>query len=229
MTNASSILAGLIGLTLCGACASTPSKSTTANPAVAELDHAMVAGDLAARRAQVIRWLDDYYDAGQFPTDATGKVISVFRDTRGVRCPMAELIHRSGHDELVDAVVAQANDLRLADVHDGPLYDWMLQSGLTRDEIVMVQGAAMIDYSGIQFDIQPQIQPRPQPKPREQPSHDIIVATAARAEVRGHLKTALQAIRANTQNALKVIAVHYHDAPSPGPIVPPSARRTARR
>ena len=45
--------------------------------------------DLAARRTQMLAWLHDYTEAGQFPQDANGNPISVFRDARGVRCPMA--------------------------------------------------------------------------------------------------------------------------------------------
>ena len=60
--------------------------------------------ELAQRRAQMIAWLHDYAQAGQFPQDADGNPLSVFRDARGVRCPMAELIYRSGHGDLVDQV-----------------------------------------------------------------------------------------------------------------------------
>ena len=73
--------------------------------------------ELAARRAQMIGWLHDYAVAGVYPTDAAGQPLSVFRDANGVRCPMAELIHKSGRDDLVDAVVAENNAVRLADVH----------------------------------------------------------------------------------------------------------------
>src|SRR2546423_382119 len=110
---------------------------------------------LAASRVQMLRWLHEYAEAGVFPQDARGWPLSVFRDARGVRCPMAELIHRSGHDELVDDVVRTNNALRLADVHDGPLFDWMLSSGLTRDQIDLAQGPMRVD------DIQPPVEDTP--------------------------------------------------------------------
>jgi len=97
--------------------------------------------ELAQRRAQMIAWLHDYAQAGQFPQDADGNPLSVFRDARGVRCPMAELIYRSGHGDLVDQVARTHNDLRLADVHGGPLYAWIVESGLTQEEVTMIQGA----------------------------------------------------------------------------------------
>src|SRR5260221_2136150 len=80
--------------------------------------------ELAARRAQMIGWLHDYRERGVFPLDAAGRPTSVFMDANGNRCPMAELIHKSGRDDLVAAVVAENNAGRLADVHQGPLDDW---------------------------------------------------------------------------------------------------------
>jgi hypothetical protein len=148
---------------------------------------------LALHRAEMLQWLHEYARDGAFPTDARGMPLSVFRDARGVRCPMAELIHRSGHDELVDAVVRQNNALRLADVHAGPLYDWMQSSGLSRDEIAMVQGALMFDD-----DLVPN-------ERREQ----LVAQAAARGEVRGHLATA-------------EIALRIHAAPGTTPASPRS-------
>jgi len=164
--------------------------------------------DLAGRRAQMIQWLHEYGDAGAFPTDGAGDVISVFRDTKGVRCPMAELIHRSGRDDLVDAVATTANDLRLADVHGGPLYDWMLQSGLTLKEIELVQGIAQVNYVQIDLESVP----------------DRIAA--GRAEVRGHLVTAEKALRDNTAQSLPIVLAGLARTPTAGPIVPPPDRRT---
>ena len=156
--------------------------------------------DLAGRRAQMIQWLHEYKEAGVYPTDDAGMPLSVFRDARGVRCPMAELIHKSGRDDLVDAVAAQANDLRLADVHAGPLHDWMMESGLTLPEIAMVQGAMNVDFYVPE-------------QPRE------ILQASARAEVRGHLATAEVALRDNTAAGLERIAAAPH-RPTRGSIVP---------
>jgi hypothetical protein len=100
--------------------------------------------ELAVRRAQLISWLHDYRVAAVYPTDGA-QPISVFVDSRGVRCPMAEMIHMSGRDDLVEAVHRENNKVRLANVHSGPLFDWMLSSGLTQEEIVLVQGAMNIE------------------------------------------------------------------------------------
>jgi len=174
----------------------------TARPAAQSPKPTDVA-ELAARRAQMIQWLHEYKEAAVYPTDDAGMPLSVFRDARGVRCPMAELIHKSGRDDLVNTVVAQANDLRLADVHAGPLYDWMMESGLTLPEIAMVQGAMNVDFGPLEY----------VPEQRE------ILQASARAEVRGHLATAEVALRDNTAAGLERIAAASH-RPTAGPIVP---------
>ncbi|HUJ59571.1 MAG TPA: hypothetical protein VLX92_13790 [Kofleriaceae bacterium] len=180
------------------ACATTQSTTHTVVPA-AQLE-------LAAHRAQMIQWLHEYAAAGAYPTDDEGMPVSEFQDARGVRCPMAELIHRSGHDDLVAAVVRDNNKVRLADVHGGPLHDWMLDSGLTIDEIAMVQGALTV-------------QEMQQMRERSQ----RIVAAAG--EVRGHLATAELALRNATRHSLEDVAAQLPDGklavqrPVKGPVV----------
>jgi hypothetical protein len=147
---------------------------------------ARTTAELAGRRAQMIAYLHDYMEAGQYPTDDTaGLPRSVFVDSKGVRCPMAELIWRSGHQDLVEAVAREHNEVRLADVHEGPLVAWMEGSGLTMDEINLIQGAADLDMVWLQ----------------EAPSQESILA---RGEVRGRLESAEQALRAGTQHSLEV-------------------------
>src|SRR5262249_42523664 len=129
-------------------------------------------------------------------------------------CPMAELIHKSGRDDLVEAVKKEANAVRLADVHEGPLYDWMLGSGLTQEEIALVQGAANIDFQWMQ----------------EQPMSLQLVE--AKAEVRGKLETAEMALRQDTGHGIETAlsrlpANRLPDklaaSPVKGKVVPPVA------
>ena len=145
---------------------------------------------LAAKRAQLIGWIHDYREAGVFPTDAAGKPASVFIDAKGIRCPMAELLHKSGRDDLVAAVAKEANTVRLADVHSGPLHDWMLGSGLTQQEIALVQGAMNISFDWMEIE-----------EPRE---HEHILA--GKAAVRAKLEVAELALRDNTANSLATMA-----------------------
>jgi hypothetical protein len=144
------------------------------------------APDLAARRAQMIAWLHDYAAAGVFPRDDAGRPLSVFRDAHGVRCPMAELIYRSGHADLVDQVATTHNNLRLADVHDGPLHAWILASGLTQEEVVMIQGAMTVGEM------------------REMREANQMMLARAWGEVAGSLKTAELALRAASPYAIQL-------------------------
>jgi hypothetical protein len=63
---------------------------------------------------------------------------------------MAHLIAASGRMDLVDKVARENNTLQLADVTGGPLWDWMLASGLTREEIIRIQG---IMRAGFDFEL----------------------------------------------------------------------------
>ena len=171
-------------------CACQTAPRTTATQSTADnltTAPASQIAELTARRAQMLDWLRDYNERGIYPTDELGRPISVFRDAAGVRCPMAELIYRSGRADLVDAVVAENNKLRLADVKDGPLHDWMASSGLTIEEIAMVQGAMELDYS--QFRIEPETQ--------------IILA---RGQVRGRIEMAVTALGNGTNHSVQVAA-----------------------
>jgi hypothetical protein len=118
-----------------------------------------VGAALAARRSDMLARLHAYRLAAVYPTDAHGMPLAVFRDDKGVRCPMSELIYQSGRADLVDHVVATNNHLRLADVTEGPLLAWMEESGLTREEIIEIQGAMEMDrYQFLNEDGQLQLQ-----------------------------------------------------------------------
>jgi hypothetical protein len=60
----------------------------------------------------------------------------------------------SGQDQLVAKVAEQSNFIRLADVRQGPLMDWILTSGFTQDEIAAIQEPFM-----------PVARPEPRPAP----------------------------------------------------------------
>lgn len=140
------------------------------------------AAALERARARQIARLHEYRIAGVFPIDDRGRPISVFRDAEGRPCPMARLIERSGRTDLVDQVAREDNTIRLADVHDGPLMAWMDSSGLTQEEVALVQGVMEIDYAI--FD--------------EQLKDDERVVAEARAEVARRLEHAERTLRARS-------------------------------
>jgi hypothetical protein len=49
------------------------------------------------------------------------------------------MIDRDGQHDLVMKTAATSNQIRLLDVTDGPLLDWILTSGLTLEEIDLIQ------------------------------------------------------------------------------------------
>ena len=63
----------------------------------------------------------------------------MWRDREGHLCAAATMISRSGARKLVNQVAKTDNFIRLADVTDGALLDWILTSGLTHAEVVAIQ------------------------------------------------------------------------------------------
>ncbi|MDB4961897.1 MAG: hypothetical protein JWP01_1896 [Myxococcales bacterium] len=190
-------------LVLVTACSTTVRSSGSTNPATPD-----PRAELAAKRAVLLDRLHDYWTAGELPVDELGQPASVFRDQAGHECPMARMITLSGHGDLVAAVVQKNNRLKLADVHEGPLLDWMLASGLTRDEIVMVQGALDIDYGTFQLEL---------------PPGSPMMIAVARGEVKNRIRTAEALLRKQTKRSLKVAAAALPAGPrvpSKGPVIP---------
>jgi hypothetical protein len=102
---------------------------------------ARLRSDLADRRQLQIARLRDYQGAAQFPRqtlDPDAKV-NLFIDDDGRLCAVANLLALDGQRGTVEIVARVNNTLRMADVHDGALMDWMLGSGLTQEEVVFIQ------------------------------------------------------------------------------------------
>jgi hypothetical protein len=204
----------LLALSVLAACSTSTAKPPVAPPAAPQES---VVAELAQHRAQLIGWLHDYREAGVYPSDAAGNPSSVFIDASGVRCPMAELLHKSGRDDLVEAVAKEANTVRLADVHVGPLHDWMLASGLTQEEISLVQGAMNISFDWM-----------PQELEEQQPGNQIL---AGKAAVRAKLEVAEMALRDSTGTSLVTARSRLGErrvaslavAPIAGTVVPKTA------
>lgn len=99
-----------------------------------------VTKQLAAARAKHLDQLHAYWDRGEFPMNETeDEIANIFRDRAGHLCAVANMLWTDGETELVDDTAERDNLIRLADVHDGPLYDWVMQSGFTQEEVAMIQ------------------------------------------------------------------------------------------
>jgi len=121
---------------------------------------ARVRADLASARRRHLGMLRRYAQAMEFPVNTYQPgMLNVFVDEQGHICAAANLIARDGQRDLVDATAAQQNFIRLADVHEGPLLDWMLRSGFTQAEIARIQEPY--------FEIDDQLPPRDYARERE--------------------------------------------------------------
>jgi hypothetical protein len=104
------------------------------------LDRAAIRAKLAQNRTANLARFRVYQKKGTFPnnTYADGK-LNVWRDQLGNLCAAATIINASGQTDLVMRTADQNNFIRLADVTQGPLMDWILTSGLTQAEIAAIQ------------------------------------------------------------------------------------------
>ena len=104
------------------------------------LDRATVRAALVQARTRNLAAFRTYQKKGVFPSNTMkGKKLNVWLDADGHFCAAATIIKMSGQDELVNKVAEQNNFIRLADVKQGPLMDWILTSGFTQDEIASIQ------------------------------------------------------------------------------------------
>ena len=104
------------------------------------LDRAAFRSALIQARATNLAAFRAYQRNGVFPSNTyTGQKLNVWLDEDGHFCAAATIIKMSGQDALVNQVAEQNNFIRLADVKQGPLMDWILTSGFTQDEIAAIQ------------------------------------------------------------------------------------------
>jgi len=111
------------------------------------LDRATVRAKLAEARASNLARFRAYQMAGVFPSNTfDARKLNVWRDADGHLCAAATIINGTGMTDLVKRVADQNNFIRLADVKQGPLMDWILMSGFTQDEISAIQEPYMPVY-----------------------------------------------------------------------------------
>ena len=108
---------------------------------------AQVRAKLAAARTANLQRFRAYQAKGVFPNNTfEPRKLNVWLDDAGNLCAAATIISASGKTALVQQVAEQNNFIRLADVRQGPLMDWILTSGLTQAEIVAIQEPMMPVY-----------------------------------------------------------------------------------
>jgi hypothetical protein len=104
------------------------------------LDRATGRAKLVAARAANLARFRAYQRGGVFPSNSyTDDKLNVWIDADGHLCAAATIIKASGHGDLVARVADQNNFIKLGDVTQGPLMDWILTSGFTQAEIAAIQ------------------------------------------------------------------------------------------
>jgi hypothetical protein len=95
---------------------------------------------LAAHRAKNVAAFRAYARRGVYPHNYINNgALNVWIDNDGHMCAAATMIFKSGAKRLVRQTAKDNNYIRLADVTDGALMDWILTSGLTHEEVVAIQ------------------------------------------------------------------------------------------
>jgi len=141
-----------------GACA--PHAQPVATPTIVAHDQAIDRAKLRdaleqRRKTSVVRFLA-YREARVYPQNTyVDGPRHVWLDAQGHLCAAATIISGDWGRAATENVAAENNFIALADVHDGPLYDWILTSGLTHSEIVAIQVEPIGD--------EPPEQPAPSP------------------------------------------------------------------
>ncbi len=102
-----------------------------------------------AARERALLALATYRQRGDFTRQDgfPGALVPQFVDREGRRCAVAELLHESGRDDLVERVRRERNQAWIADLAtDEELLSWLASNGLTLAEAARIQTPA--DYGG---------------------------------------------------------------------------------
>jgi hypothetical protein len=111
-------------------------------------DRAAVKKALDKRRAKNLAAFRAYRKGGVYPHNTVRPgPLNVWIDQDGHLCAAATMIAKDGKQKLVDDTAKLNNQIRLMNVTEGALLDWILTSGFTIEEIDRIQ-APMIYPDG---------------------------------------------------------------------------------
>lgn len=130
-----------------------------------EADVSNLSAEQRAARSRMIEDLRAYRTARVFGvnTDFPGARVPYFVDHEGRRCAVAQLLHSTGRDDLVDAVASSANHAYVYDLKDNAAFlAWLDQVGLSLIDAARIQGPGM-----------------PWPRPTEESGEDVETGSGA--------------------------------------------------
>ena len=101
---------------------------------------------LTKQRKENLKRFHQYRVKGIYPHNKYEPgMLNVWKDRDDHLCAIATLVSEAGLTDLVEATAKDANFVKIADLDKGPLVDWILTSGLTQEEAVMIQAPTEAD------------------------------------------------------------------------------------
>ncbi len=93
-------------------------------------------------RKQMIQWLSEYREQGNFPQNYYCKErVPVFIDENGTHCAVGYLMQQSGQEKMAQRISKNYHYNWLKDIKDENLGAWQIASGLSLEELKLIQGA----------------------------------------------------------------------------------------
>lgn len=120
--------------------------STARADVSAQPDHTALRAALAKQRQENLQRFHKYRVKGVYPHNLYEPgMMNVWKDPDDHLCAIATLVDEAGLKDLVEKTAKDENFVKIADLDHGPLVDWILTSGLTQEEAVMIQAPTEAD------------------------------------------------------------------------------------
>ncbi|MBI1280026.1 MAG: hypothetical protein GC179_18000 [Anaerolineaceae bacterium] len=104
---------------------------------------------LQQAREHYLNHLHAYAERGIFPRNHEYRGFSpCFIDRDGRECAVANLLMVSGHNETAQQIAATANYAYVPQMHFSELEDWSRQSGLSKEELALIQPGYYLTVDG---------------------------------------------------------------------------------
>ena len=115
-------------------------------------DHSELRAALAKQRKENLKRFHQYRVKGVYPHNLYEPgMLNVWKDPDDHLCAIATLVSEAGLTDLVDRTAKDANFVKIAELDQGPLVDWILTSGLTQEEAVMIQQPSAADVEEMEW------------------------------------------------------------------------------
>ncbi len=96
---------------------------------------------LLASRHRNLEVLEAYRERGRFPQNngKHARHTPIFVDSSNTACAVGYLMRQSGAGSVVDSIKKSNNHVYISEATNGPLIEWILTSGFTKEEAALIQ------------------------------------------------------------------------------------------